>query len=385
MTDMQHNMHNPPVVESPEQRRKTIRSARNATLLALLVLLCALVHTLLLRSSNEEALAARAAENTVMHVRVTYATQSTETRLTLPGTLQASLDARINARASGYVTALYKDIGDVVRKGELLATIDIPEVKRQVDEADANYRLAKSDYERWYRLRDADAVSAQELDEKTRAYRQSEAVLKRMRAQLAFGQVVAPFSGIVTRRTVHVGELVTSDSPADGAGLFTIARTSSLHVYLYLPEHSAERVHPGDKVELVLADRHNKPITARITRSAGAIDSATHSLQVEVELENVDHALLPGSYVEASLRIPPNDNLLLPTNTLLFSAAGPEVAVVKNGTVQRQGVSLGTDFGRMVEIKRGVTEADAVIVNPSDVIVDGQAVLVEKAPVGKHG
>jgi multidrug efflux system membrane fusion protein len=383
MSDMQFAKQvTPTVVPSgpARARSRTVRVARNTAILVLLILVCALLRTLVVRASAGKMLAVRSAENAVMHVRVTHATRGNDDRLVLPGTLQARMEAQINPRASGYVTAVYKDIGATVRQGELLASIDMPEVKRQVDEADANYQPAKLSLERWSHLRDVNMVSVQALDEKTRVFRQTEAVLKRTRAQLAFGQIVAPFAGVVTRRTVHVGDLVTADRANDGAGLFVIARTSALHVYLYLPEHSAARVQLGDTVELVLAEHPGKVVTARITRTAGVIDRMSHTLQVDVDVPNADLALLPGSYVEATLRVPPNKNLVLPTNTLLFSAAGPQVAVVRNGTVQRVDVSLGTDFGRTVEIRRGVAETDAVIVNPSDVIVQGQTVVIEATP-----
>ncbi|MDE2442672.1 MAG: efflux RND transporter periplasmic adaptor subunit, partial [Betaproteobacteria bacterium] len=192
-------------------RRQVVRSARFIVLAVVLLLLAGLAWRLLLRWSENKALDARAAENAVLHVRVIQpGANRADGRLTLPGTLQSVLEAQIYARANGYVKEWLKDIGAPVKKGEVLATLDLPEVSRQVDEAAANFQLTKSAYERWRQLRADDAVSQQELDEKTSAYRQAEAVLKRLRDQLGFGQVVAPFDGIVTRRSINVGDLVNA-------------------------------------------------------------------------------------------------------------------------------------------------------------------------------
>jgi len=351
----------------PEHHRTRGSVVRTACLLALIVvvlLLLGLGRTLFVRWSESHVLEARAAENAVLHVRVIQPRREQgDGRLTLPGTLQGTQEAQIYARTTGYVKQWFKDIGAPVKKGEVLATLDIPEVNRQVEEASANYQLAKTAYERWNRLRREDAVSQQELDEKTSAYRQTEAVLQRLRQQLAFGQVVAPFDGTVTRRNVNMGDLVNAGNGGSAQAMFSMAQTDKLHVYAYVPQDRAAQVRVGDAVDILQASAPDKPVKARIARSANAIDLNSRTLQVDIEIPNPQHSLLPGSYVEVALMLKAGETLVLPTNTLLFGAAGPQVALVKDGKV--------------VEIKTGVTADDQVIVNPPDAIAPEQAVAVE--------
>jgi multidrug efflux system membrane fusion protein len=383
MTDKQHanqglpefRLHEP---SHDHSRSGVVRTAKIAALAVVLVLLSGLAWVLVSRWSSDKLLAARAAQSSLSHVRVISPVPgSSNTRLTLPGTLQGKLEAKIYARTTGYVKKWHKDIGDHARRGEALATLDIPEVNKQVEEAEANFQLAKVEYERWSRLRGEDAVSQQELDEKIGAYRQTEAVLKRLRDQQGFGEVVAPFDGIVTKRNVNVGDLVNAGNGGTGQSMFSMAETGHLFVYAYVPQDRASSVHIGDPVEILLADRPDRPIKGHITRSAGAIDMNTRTLQIEVDIPNPRHALLPGAYVDVALSLPPTGNLMLPTDTLLFDGSGTQVAVVRDGKAYRQKVALGTDYGLSVEVKSGVSATDQVIVNPPDSIVSGQAVEVD--------
>ena len=149
-----------------------------------------------------------------------------------------------------------------------------------------------------------------------------------------------------------------------------------LHVYAYLPQDRAAQVKVGDSVDILQASAPDKPVKARIARSANAIDLNSRTLQVDIEVPNPQRLLLPGTYVEIALKLKAGETLVLPTNTLLFGAAGPQVALVSEGKVRRQNVTLGTDFGKQVEIRSGVTANDQVIVNPPDAIDPEQAVVV---------
>lgn len=371
-------LHDP---EHDRSRQKVVRTARIATLAVVLLLLVGLGWSLFARWSENKVLDTRATENAVLHVRVVQpGANRADGRLTLPGTLQGAQEAQIYARANGYVKQWLKDIGASVKKGEVLATLDLPEVTRQVDEATANFQLAKSAYERWRLLRADDAVSQQELDEKTSAYRQTEAVLKRISEQLGFGQVVAPFDGIVTRRNVNLGDLVNAGNGGSAQALFTVARADKLHVYVYVPQDRASLVRVGDSVDILQSDTPGETIKARIARTAGAIDLNSRTLQVDIEIPNANRKLLPGAYVEVAMNLEATGTLLLPTNTLLFGRDGTQVAVVKDGKAVRQNVVLGTDYGRMVAVKSGSNADDQVIVNPPDSIASGQPVMIETPP-----
>jgi RND family efflux transporter MFP subunit len=367
-------------------RGKVVRGARIAAAALVALLLLALGLALLLRQKNADALASRAAQSAVLQVRVVQpSTGAYESKLTLPGTLRGIYEAQIYARANGYVKQWFKDIGQPVKRGELLATLDIPEVNKQVEEATANFELAKTAYERWARLRERDAVSQQEYDEKMAAYQQTEAVLRRLRDEQGFGRVVAPFDGIVTRRNVDNGDLVNAGNGGAGQAMFAVAKIDTLRLYVYVPQDRAARVHAGDSVDILRAEAADKPARGRIVRSAGAIDPATRTLQIEIQVPNADHNLLPGAYVDVSLALKTDGSLTLPTNTLLFDAAGSRVAIVRpDGKVRLQTVTVGTDYGRDVEIRAGLKPGDKVIMNPPDSISDGQSVATA-AEAGKGG
>ena len=360
------------------------------TIVIVLLMILGLGRTLYGRWAFGDVLAARAQESVLQHVLVIKpapaAQNASNTRLALPGTLQGINEALIYSRVNGYVKQWFKDIGDTVKKGDVLAVLDIPEVNRQVDEATATYQLTKTAFERWTRLRAQDAVSQQELDEKTGAFRQAEAVLKRLRDQLNYGTVVAPFDGTVIKRNINVGDLVNAGNAGAAQAMFSMAHTDNLHVYVYVPQDRTAQIKVGDQVEILRANAPDRRITGRIARTAGAIDTATRTLQVDVEVPNPNRDLLPGSYVEVAMKIDSSGTLVLPTNTLLFGAGGPFVAVVKDGKVTRTKVTLGIDFGSMVEVRSGVTTEDEIILNPPDAIIDGQQVIIETpAPTRKRG
>lgn len=361
----------------------TLRRVKLTATVVLVFLLLGLGKTLYSRWSYGDVLAQRSEEASQLHVLVTQAAlpnpNSPNMRLVLPGTLLGINEALIHARVNGYVKEWRKDIGDNVKQGETLAVLDIPEINRQVDEATANFQLAKTAYERWKKLRAQDAVSQQELDEKTALYRQSEAVLKRLKQLQDFGTVVAPFSGRVTKRNINTGDLVNSGNVGTAQAMFAMARVDKLHVYAYLPQDRVSQIKVGDKVDVYQPSAPDKVVEGRIARTAGAIDMQTRTLQVDVELDNADNAFMPGTYVEIAFKIIPGNNLIVPTNTLIFGAGGPYVATVKDDIITRKKVTLGIDFGTQVEVRSGITKDDWLILNPLDSVTDGQRVIVQVA------
>lgn len=368
-------------------RRGVLRKVKITTFVLLALMGLGLGKTLFVRASNAEVLAARAVENTKLNVLVVKPSttlSNASARLALPGTLLGINEAQIYARVNGYVQKWFKDIGESVNKGDTLAILDIPEINKQVEEATANFQLAKTAYERWKRLRAEDAVSQQELDEKTALFKQTEAVLKRLRDQQSFGTIVAPFDGTITRRNVNMGDLVNSGNVGTPQSLFTLAHTDKLHVYVYVPQDRASLVRVGDEVDIYLANAPEKAVKGRIARTAGAIDTNSRTMQVDVEVPNAEKALMPGSYVEVALKIAPGNNLIIPTNTLIFGSGGPYVARVVDGKIEKRKVSIGIDYGMQVEVKSGVSADDSLIVNPLDSITDGQPVVVQTPPAPKR-
>ena len=183
-----------------------------------------------------------------------------------------------------------------------------------------------------------------------------------------------------------MGDLVNAGNTGLAQAMFTIARTDKLHVYVYMPQARASQVRVGDEVELYQINAPDKPYIGRIARTAGAIDTNTRTLQVDVEVPNQDKALLPGSYVEVAMKINTGDTLIVPTNTLIFGAGGPYVAAVVDGKIEKKKVRLGIDYGMTVEVTSGVSANDQIIMNPRDSIMNGQPVVIETPPTaGKRG
>ncbi len=399
MKDTLHDSHGLPLghPDNPNSEIKLKKTLRKVTFFAVLIvalLLFGLASALFDRWTFAEVLAKRTEESALMHVLVVKPTapdkNSPNMRLVLPGTLRGINEAQIHSRVTGYVKQWFKDLGDTAKQGETLALIDIPEINRQVEEATANFKLAKTVYDRWRRLRAEDAVSQQEMDEKTGLYRQSEAVLNRLKQLQSFGNVTAPFEGRITRRNVNLGDLVNAGNVGNAQAMFSMARTDRLSVYVYLPQDRTSQVKVGDEVSVFQTNAPDKIIKGRIARTAGAIDINTRTLQVDIEIPNENNALLPGAYVEVAMQIALGNSLIVPTNTLIFGAGGPYIAVVdKDNRAEKKKVTLGVDFGNQVEIRSGITADDQLILNPMDSLVNGQAVVPQspapRAPSSRRG
>jgi multidrug efflux system membrane fusion protein len=399
MKDTLHDSHGLPLghPDNPDSEVKLKKTLRKVTLFAVLIvslLLFGLASALFDRWTFAEVLAKRTEESALMHVLVVKPTtpdkNSPNMRLVLPGTLRGINEAQIHSRVTGYVKQWFKDLGDTAKQGETLALIDIPEINRQVEEATANFKLAKTVYDRWRRLRAEDAVSQQEMDEKTGLYRQSEAVLNRLKQLQSFGNVTAPFEGRITRRNVNLGDLVNAGNVGNAQAMFSMARTDRLSVYVYLPQDRTSQVKVGDEVSVYQTNAPEKIIKGRIARTAGAIDINTRTLQVDIEIPNENNALLPGAYVEVAMQIALGNSLIVPTNTLIFGAGGPYIAVVdKDNRAEKKKVTLGVDFGNQVEIRSGIAADDQLILNPMDSLVNGQVVVPQspapRAPSTRRG
>lgn len=315
--------------------------------------------------------------------------------LVLPGTLRGAVESPIYARANGYVKRWYADIGTRVREGQLLAELDTPEIDQELAQALAQRRqanvtlaLAKTSLTRWRALRAHDAVSQQELDERSGAYDEAaasfaaaDANVKRLGELESFKRIVAPFAGVVTRRNVDVGDLVDAGNGGTRRALFALAQTDPLRVYIDVPQAYAQGVAPGAHVVVTQAELAQRSFAGTVTHTAQAIDVTTRSMQVEVTLSNRDGALMPGAYVQVAFADTPHARLQVPGNALLFRAEGPRAAVVgSDGRVHLQPVVIARDLGQSLEIESGLTPKDQIIVNPGDSLADGDKVIAAPAP-----
>lgn len=377
--------------------RRPVRRARQIGLVALALLLSGAGVRTYVNVVHAKSVESSTKANALKTVLFTHpkAGQGQRT-VSLPATLRGQNEAAIYARTNGYVKAWKKDIGDKVKKGDLLAVIDTPEVDQDLAQAKATLEqirarlaLTQSSLKRWEGLRERDAVSQQELDERRAAQQQAQADLAASQANVRrlqqlhdFGRISAPFDGVVVRRNVEVGALVAAGSATNTKELFYLAQTDALRLTVAVPQVYVGDVTSGKEVSVKLIEKPNAPVKGSITRVSGGVDVATRSVQVEVSLPNKDGKLLPGAYVEVALPLSGAAKaLLIPPNTLQFRQDGPRVAVVGEGDkIALRQVKLGRDLGRAVEVISGLSPKDEVILNPHDTIEEGERVAKREAP-----
>jgi RND family efflux transporter MFP subunit len=378
-------------------RARVLRSVRLFVLLVLLALAAGAALILGSRALRARDLDAAARGQARVYVSVLHPKPGGGADLLeLPGTLRGYTESPIYARASGYVLHWSADIGQRVRKGGLLAELATPETDQQLsqaraasEQAMAGFELARSSAQRWEGLRAQDAVSQQDLDEHRSALDQARANLgaaqanvRRLEELESFKRVVAPYDGVVIRRTIDFGDLIDAGAAASGPPMFVVARTDRLRVYVYVPQTYANRIRPGMKAEVRQLELAGQCFAGSVARSAGAIDPTTRTMQVEVDLANPAGQLLPGAYVQVSLPGLAEASLRVPVNALLFRAEGLRVAAVDAaGRVSLRAVRIGRDLGDTVELLEGATERDTLILNPPDSLSDGDVVTV----VPEHG
>jgi RND family efflux transporter MFP subunit len=391
-----HHLH-PADGEALVKRKQVMRRTSMLVLVGMVLLALGAGRTLISRSANAKGLEAAVGERAVVYVKTAFPKTGASQTLALPGTLQGFVQAPIAARASGYVKRWTKDIGTRVQKGELLAEIETPELDQQLSQgaaaraqAASSLGLAASTKDRWEALRQKDAVSQQEVDERRSNEVQAranlaaaEANVDRLRQLAGFKRVVAPFAGVIIRRNVDVGDLID----AGGARpLFVLAQTDSLRIYVNVPQAYAHLVKVGQKVDVTQAELRGQVFKGEVARSSGAIDTATRTLQVEVTLPNKDGVLLPGAYVQVALPLSASQSLTIPANALLIRGTGMQVAVVDGGgAVRLKQVKIGRNYGEAVELLDGVGPKDQLVLNPSDSIAEGDKVKVAVDAPAKGG
>jgi RND family efflux transporter MFP subunit len=323
-------------------------------------------------------------------------TDPTGSDLTLPGAVQANIDAPIYARTSGYLKRWLVDIGARVKAGQLLAEIDTPEVQQQLSQAEAdvvsaeaNDKIAAVTAQRWESLRKTDSVSRQDADEKASLADASKAQLQAARANLqrlrdlaSFQRIVAPFDGVITARETDVGRLIAAGG-GTGPELFRISDERQLRLYVRVPQAFAPQMLLSTTAIVAFPDHPGVTFTAHMDSTANAIDPTTNTLLVQLKVDNANGELLPGAYADVHFKIPAGAqglSLQLPANTLLFRSDGIHVATVDStGHVVLKTIIIGRDYGSAIEVVNGLTPQDAVILSPPDSLLDHAQVRVAAA------
>ena len=318
--------------------------------------------------------------------------------LPLPGSVEAFQQASIYARTNGYVKRWLVDIGDRVRQNDLMAEIDTPEVDQQLrqakataEEAKASFAIANTAADRWNTMVQDHAVSQEEADEKNATRNEAQATLNADLANVAqltdlenFKEIRAPFAGTITYRNIEVGNLVSAGNGSSASGsteMYRVAQIDPLRVYVDVPEARTGAIHPGVTASLRVPAYPDRVFNGVVVRSSGAVDATSRTMRTEIDVDNHDGALLPGTFAEVHLDlIDSNPAILIPANTLIVNATGTQVAVLEatdqpdTFKVHLQPVKVGRDFGAKVEIVEDLNDGDRLVANPPADLDEGMVV-----------
>lgn len=358
------------------------------------------------------------------------------TEILLPGEVQPERETAIYARTAGYLKHWTVDIGDSVSEGQLLAEIDSPEIDMQLEQsraalkqqeaaleqakanietttaqlgtATASAELAEITNKRYQSMKGTDAVTEQDLSEKETALKTAKAAVsaakaaivaaqaaegvaranivvakadvKRLEVLKSFEQIHAPFAGTITERATETGALITAGSATAGAQpLFRVANSDPVRLFVDVPQVYALSIHAGQEAHLVLRELPNAEISGKVTRTTKSIDRAARTLRIEVEVPNKDGRLLPGMYAQVKLTAAHQaPRLVLPGSALVVNSTGTQLALVRDGKIHYQNVTLDGDYGTSFGVVAGLSESDLVVTNPSERLTEGAAVSVSK-------
>lgn len=372
---------------------------RTTVIIIALLVLAGIIYRLIGRAADEHHLVNQTRQDAIPTVDVVSPIVSGATsEIALPGNTQAFDDTPIYARTSGYIKQWFVDIGQHVTKGELMATIETPELDEQLQVAQADLKsaqadlnLAKTTSDRYQNLLKLNSVSQQETDvavsgaaAKRAAVEAAEANVRRLSQLQSFEKIYAPYSGIVTQRNTDIGDLINAGSATTtntAKELFHIASVNQLRVFVSVPEVYAPDIHNGDTATLTLDEYPDQVFTGVVTRNSGSIDPSSRTLNVEVDVNNHNEKLLPGAYIFVHFKIPLQSRALsIPSDALLFRAQGLQVGVVRDGHVHLQSITIGKDNGKTVEVATGLSANDKVILSPSDSLAEGQPVNIATQP-----
>ena len=352
------------------------------------------------RVSEHKALAQQTEQMAVPFVSVIRATPiDTDSEMVLPGTLKPEVESPLYARTNGYLKKWYKDIGSHVEKGDILAEIDTPEIDQQLAQAradlvtaQANLNLSTLTATRYQDLIKSDSVSRQDLDNANgdlaarRAMVQSaDANVKRLEEMESFKRVYAPFKGIITQRNVDPGTLINAGNGGTATKeMFDLAQIDPMRVYVAVPQSYSPSIHLGLKACLSLTELAQRSFCGQVVRTANSIDPSTRTLLTEVDVPNGSGTLLPGAYGEVHFDVKvTGQRVSLPINALLFRPDGTMAAVVgPDSRINLKKITIGRDFGNVLEVLQGIEPTDRIVINPPDALEQGELVnlVAQDAP-----
>ena len=315
-------------------------------------------------------------------------------RLVLPGDVEAYHEALIYARVSGYLSNWTKDIGAHVTAGETIATIDTPDLDQELAQAKADLATAKANsdladltYKRWHALLASNSVSVQSADEKAGNANAQRAIVNaqqahvdRLRALTAFKRLTAPFDGVITARTTDIGALINAGSSA-AKPLFKVADMHEMRVYVRVPQSYASQLVAGMHATLTQPQYPGVSFPATLVTTSQSVSADSRTVLAELRAANPGDKLWEGTYARVTFELPgKSDVLQVPASALIFRSKGPQVAVTNpDGRITLKNVTIGRNFGTMIEVLSGIEPSDRVVTSPLDTIEDGQTVKVADA------
>jgi RND family efflux transporter MFP subunit len=337
---------------------------------------------------------------------VTVRTAAAGRPLTLPGETAAWYESLIYTRVSGYVGTWSADIGDHVAMGQVLATIETPELdadylaakakltaaQAQVKVKQAEAEFAASTYARW-RDSPKGVVSEQEREDKKAGQASSAAELDAARAQVnlaqadverlaafeQFKRVTAPYAGTITQRRIDIGNLVTAGSSTSSTPLYRMAQDDPLRVFVEVPQSATTDLMKVGVPVQISANGAAQKVAGKITRTSAAIDPQARTFRVEIDIPNPGSTLVSGMYVEVAFLLDNSHMVQVPAAALVFHSGQPQVAAVDaNDTVHFRNVTIGRDDGNTIELQSGVASGEQLVLNLSNQIVDGQRVRISE-------
>jgi membrane fusion protein, multidrug efflux system len=386
----------------PAGHRPTGRALRRTAVAALAVLGALVVAGVVPRVRHGVAMAeeARVAAAQVPAVRVARAERVTGgSSLVLPGSVQPLQETTLYARANGYVRRWRVDIGAHVKKGDVMAELDLPDIdhellqavaaaaqaKAGIAQAETQLELARTTSRRYSVLGKSGVTSQQEVDQYNASFDVQQANVNAMRAAYdsamanvhrledlkSFGTITAPFDGVVTMRTAEVGQLVVSGAGM-GQALFKVAEVDVVRVFVNVPQLYAGGVAPGMDAPTSVREIPSRVFAGKVARTSNELDVNSRTLLAEVDIPNPDGTLIAGMYAQVSFDVKRQDRLLyVPATAVLFDAHGTRAAVLQGGVVHWRDVDVAADLGDKLAIARGLEEGETVVLTPSDRLTDG--------------
>ncbi len=385
----------PDTIKTPDIRRLKLLGGA-----AIILALAVGAGGLIARAHNTQAGARWSSAQAAPTVALAKLQSQGTAQLSLPGVVQAYQTAQIYARVSGYLKTWRQDIGAPVKAGQVLASIDAPELDQQLEQArgdlataQANQNLAVLTAKRWSALLASQAVSQQAVDEKagdaaakTALVAAAQANVRRLQALEAYKSVVAPFDGIVTARKTDVGALINAGST--GQELFEVADLHRLRLYVQAPQALSAKLAPGQAASFQVPQLPGRSFPAKVVAISHMLESGSRTMQVELQADNPGGLLAAGSYCQVSFQLGGDGGALrVPATALIVTTNGDQVAVLgTDGRAVLKPVKPGRDLGDSVEIVAGLQLSDRVIDSPPETLRSGDAVrLVSNAPTGKGG